>query len=97
LEAVKGFSMNTLNPSVVIFWIGVSGTLSLQNSSTNHTMVFYASALLTVFITDMAKAWGASMLKNIITGDFLVWMNRVSGAILLGFGIFMVIRFLKFT
>ncbi len=97
LEAVKGFSMNTLNPSVVIFWIGVSGTLSLQNSSTNHTMVFYASALLTVFITDMAKAWGASLLKNIITGNFLVWMNRVSGAILLGFGIFMVIRFLKFT
>jgi threonine/homoserine/homoserine lactone efflux protein len=96
LEAIKGFSMNTLNPSVIIFWIGVAGTWSIQKRAYEHTLMFYGSVLLTVFLTDMAKAWGASLLKRNITGTFLLWMNRVSGIILLGFGLFMIVKFLKF-
>lgn len=96
LETIKGFSMNTLNPSVIIFWIGIAGAQSIEKRPIDHSLIFYGVALMTIFITDLAKAWGASLLKRTITGDFLLWMNRVSGAILLGFGIFMVVKFLKF-
>lgn len=94
LELAKGFSMNSLNPSVLFFWIGVAGTWSIQNAEGNHTALFYSSALATVFCTDLLKAWGACSLKKAVSSNFLIWMNRVSGIILIGFGIAMIIKFM---
>jgi threonine/homoserine/homoserine lactone efflux protein len=93
-ELVKGFSMNSLNPSVLFFWIGVAGTWSIHHATTSQTAVFYTSVLATVFGTDLLKAWGASSLKNVVSGNFLLWMNRISGVILIGFGVAMIIKFI---
>src|SRR5688572_5162560 len=30
IDVVKGFMMNTLNPSALLFWLGVAGTVSLE-------------------------------------------------------------------
>ena len=87
-------SMNSLNPSVLFFWIGVAGTWSIQNAEGNHTALFYSSALATVFCTDLLKAWGACSLKKAVSSNFLIWMNRISGIILIGFGIAMIIKFM---
>ena len=38
IDLLKGFSMNSLNPSVIIFWLGVVATISGHESSTSGTV-----------------------------------------------------------
>lgn len=84
---VKGFALNSLNPFVLIFWLGVAGSIVGKNYNTGLHFVFYTSIILTVFTTDIFKIYLASKLQKLLTGHVLIWMNRVSGLALIGFGI----------
>jgi threonine/homoserine/homoserine lactone efflux protein len=98
IDIAKGFTMNTLNPSAVLFWLGVAGTITVNNQFTgSYAVLFYSSTLGVVFGTDLLKAWAASRLKNLITAGFLMWMNRISGAALACYGLFMIGKFLTKT
>jgi len=98
IDIVKGFSMNTLNPSVLLFWLGVAGTITVHDKLIGwYALVFYCSTLSMVFGTDLLKAYVASRLKGIITGKFLLWMNRISGAALAGYGIYMILNIFSLT
>ncbi len=93
IDVVKGFTMNSLNPSALLFWLGVAGTISLKEQYHGwHTLAFYTVTLGTVFSTDLLKAWVAARLKGIITAKFLVWMNRISGLALAAYGIYMIAK-----
>lgn len=93
VEVLKGFLMNLLNPFVLIFWLGVSGSVSSGNSFTYmHTVIFFISVLTTVFLTDVIKAWSASKLRAFLKPNLLIWVNRVSGFGLLLFGIRMIYK-----
>jgi threonine/homoserine/homoserine lactone efflux protein len=93
IDVVKGFTMNSLNPSALLFWLGVAGTISLKEQYHGwHSFAFYSATLGMVFSTDLLKAWVAARLKGIITSKFLVWMNRISGIALAAYGIFMIIK-----
>ena len=96
---VKGFMMNTLNPSALLFWLGVAGTLSLrENIKGFQAFLFYSGTLGTVFTSDLVKAWVASRLKHMIRTRSLILMNRVSGLALIAFGIYMLGRtFMEMT
>lgn len=98
IDIIKGFTMNTLNPSAVLFWLGVAGTISVNNQfAGSYAVAFYASTLGMVFGTDLLKAWAASRLKGLITAKFLLWMNRVSGVALACYGVYMITKFLAAT
>ena len=98
VEVLKGFLMNLLNPFVLIFWLGVSGSVSSGNSFTYmHTVIFFISVLTTVFLTDVIKAWSASKLRDFLKPNLLIWVNRVSGFGLLLFGIRMIYKMLIST
>ena len=93
IDVIKGFTMNTLNPSALLFWLGVAGTITVNNHFTGyHALLFYTSTLGVVFGTDLLKAYVASKLKGIITGSFLLWMNRISGIALAAYGTYMIIN-----
>ncbi|MBL0343461.1 MAG: LysE family transporter [Bacteroidetes bacterium] len=93
IDIVKGFTMNTLNPSALLFWLGVAGTISVKEHFTGlYALLFYGSTLGMVFGTDLLKAWVSTRLKGIITGNFLVWMNRISGLALAAYGVFMIVK-----
>ncbi len=93
IDTVKGFMMNTLNPFAFIFWMGVAGTVSIKESySPLHLFVFFLSTLTTIFATDFLKAFLASRLKRIITYRFLLWMNRLTGIVLIGYGIRTIVK-----
>lgn len=84
----KGFALNLFNPFVLIFWIGVAGSVATgPQHAPNYTILFFAMALLTVFTTDLLKAWGAARLKKFIRPNYLVWLNRLSGVGLIAFGV----------
>jgi threonine/homoserine/homoserine lactone efflux protein len=90
---LKGFLLNSINPSVLLFWIVVAGTIPVKEQY-NHTETFsfYACTLATILSTDMLKAWGASRLRNLITAGFLIWMNRIAGSVLIAYGASMILK-----
>jgi threonine/homoserine/homoserine lactone efflux protein len=84
---VRGFIMNTLNPFVIIFWIGVATTVAVKQFTFTHTVAFYGAAMVVVLSTDLLKAFIANKLKGILTANFLIWLNRISGTALILYGI----------
>ncbi|MCU0420010.1 MAG: LysE family translocator [Cyclobacteriaceae bacterium] len=85
----KGFVINGLSPMVLIFWIG---TLSVASIDLGYTrgyefLIFFVSLLLTVFGTDLLKAYLAGKLSRLITARLLRIMNILVGLCLIAFGI----------
>lgn len=85
--ALKGFILNTLNPFAIIFWLGVSTTITTTQFTKPEIFSFYSTALLTVLLTDTLKAFIAEKLQRIVTENILLWMNRISGIALFVYGI----------
>lgn len=93
IDTLKGFMMNTLNPSALLFWIGVAGTISVKESFVGEeAFLFYSGTLGMVLGSDLLKAWLATRVRKMISGRFLVWMNRISGVALISFGVYMIGR-----
>lgn len=84
----KGFVINGVSPMVPIFWIGAISIASLDfgYSSGISLIVFLASLLGTVLITDIAKAYLANKLRNLVTPRFMTIMNITLGIVLIVFG-----------
>lgn len=88
IDTLKGFMMNTLNPFVLIFWLGVAGALHTGSiTSKFDQVVFFSTVIVTVFSTDLLKAFLATRLKKLLTARLLLWLNRISGFGLIIFGI----------
>jgi threonine/homoserine/homoserine lactone efflux protein len=85
--AWKGFILNFLNPFVLIFWMGIAGSLVAADKPQNYAVPFFSAALATVFFTDLLKGWGAAKLKRLIRPSYLLWLNRLSGTALVLFGL----------
>ena len=83
----RGFLLNSLNPFVLIFWVGVSTSVSVKHLTVSHSLAFYGSAMVVVLGTDLLKAFIANRIKKILTVTFLIWMNRISGIALILYGI----------
>lgn len=93
IDTGKGFMMNALNPFVLIFWLGVSSSLTAkQQLSSTYSIVFFGSALITIFATDLLKAFLAIRLKKLIKPSFLLWLNRLSGLGLMTYGVRMIVK-----
>lgn len=94
---LKGFFANMLNPFVLVFWLGVSGTLTAEGiHSDSHTVIFFLAVLLIVFCTDILKAWLAHRLRRILRPGILLWVNRISGLGLLAFGLQMLWKVMSY-
>jgi len=90
---LKGFLLNSFNPAVPIFWLGVIGALKLkENYSTIHEAFFFGSLLTTVFATDILKSFIAHRLKELLKPKVLLWINRSVGIILIVIGARMILK-----
>jgi threonine/homoserine/homoserine lactone efflux protein len=93
LYLVKGFMLNSVNPSVLLFWFVVASTIPVKEQFTpTDTFIFYACTLGTVLGTDLIKAYLANRLKTIITAKSLIMLNRIAGISLVVYGASMIIR-----
>ena len=86
---LKGFVINAFSPMVPLFWIGTLSivTIDFGYSKNSEIFVFYAAVLITVLITDIAKAYLADKLRKIITPGRMAVMNGIVGVALIIFGI----------
>jgi len=89
----KGFIMNFLNPGTSVVWLGAGtagadlaarGGLALQG-------VYLGSILITVFSTDVLKAYLARSLKDYLTPRHIRNVNRVAGLLMIAAGSLIII------
>lgn len=89
----KGFFMNIMNPFIWIFWVGWVTLISAKMAGDDGKLItFFAGTLLTIFSTDLLKAYGAYSVKKFFTPKMIGVMNKIAGIGLMGFGVYMIVR-----
>ena len=86
---VSGYLMNTLNPSVFLFWFAWTAAIGASASETNNPLVYklivFGTCLGFVLASDLLKVLLAGALRPKLTEKNLIWINRISGIIVLIF------------
>ena len=87
----SGFLINILNPAVFLFWFAWTAAIHADAESTpnpaQYQFIVFATCLLFVLLTDLMKVFMAAKLRNQLTPKVLRIINKISGIILIGFGI----------
>jgi len=88
---VSGFLINILNPGVFLFWFAWTAAILTDSQTTPHPLqyrlIVFITCLLFVLLTDILKVVLASRLRSRLTPKILRVINKISGLILIGFGI----------
>ena len=82
----SGFIINTLNPGVLIFWLGNATVLALTHTLQERIIIFSVCLLINM-AADVGKVMMAGNLRKKLTVHNLSIINKISGAILVAFGI----------
>lgn len=82
----SGFIINTLNPGVLIFWLGNATVLALTHTLQERIIIFSVCLLINMG-ADVGKVMMAGKLRKRLTVHNLSIINKISGAILVVFGI----------
>jgi threonine/homoserine/homoserine lactone efflux protein len=86
----QGVLLNMLNPFVYLFWLGLSSFIG-ANFTQTEGFVFLLAIILTVLSTDILKAYVANLLSNILTDRLIVLIDRISGLLLMIFGVYLLL------
>lgn len=82
----SGFLLNTLNPNVFLFWLGTATAFASEYTYTERLLIF--GICLAVNVTaDIFKVLMAGKLRTRLTLHNISLINKISGTILIGFGI----------
>lgn len=85
----SGFLMNTLNPSVFLFWFAWTAAINTSADETPNPIQFklivFGTCLGFILLSDLIKVFLAGKLRPRLTEKNLVWINRISGMIILIF------------
>ncbi len=88
---LSGYFMNMLNPGVFIFWFAWSAAILADSVSYSNPLqyraVVFGTCLIFVLATDLLKVALAGKLRPKLTVKNLHNINRLSGLILIGFGV----------
>jgi threonine/homoserine/homoserine lactone efflux protein len=85
-----GFLINTLNPNVFLFWLGTA-TAFASKFSFHHRIIIFAVCLAVNIASDIFKVLVAGKLRKRLTLHNISLINKISGTILIGFGIALLI------
>lgn len=89
---LSGFLLNVLNPLIWIYWLSIITFLSAEMSlSITQRYFFFIGMLLAVFGTDILKCRLAAMLQHWFTARIMNIFNRVTGAVLMAFSIYLLV------
>ena len=81
----SGFLINTLNPSVLLFWL-INATAFAVTHSLKHRVVIFSTCMAVNILADILKVLMAGKLRKRLTLHNLSIVNKISGLILVGFG-----------
>lgn len=89
---LAGFLMNTLNPGVIIFWLGVC--VANAATSSGHRIVMYTLCLSLVLSADILKVFVADKIRHKLTLNNVEWLNRIAGISMIIFGVVLLYKML---
>lgn len=95
IHFIKGLLLNLANPLVVFYWFSVMAfghSGHKEALSAFEIFLFLGVVLGTFFTIDVIKIFGAKRLRPFITVNLLSSLNRITGAILMAFGTFLLIN-----
>ncbi|MFN5317539.1 MAG: LysE family translocator [Bacteroidia bacterium] len=93
---LKGFMMNLLNPSVLFIWFAATSlAFTTFSGSKSLIIIYFLATLLTYFGLDVAKVYLALKLKPLLKRSILDGINKLSGAVILGFGAYLLFQTFK--
>ncbi|MBC7890236.1 MAG: LysE family transporter [Ferruginibacter sp.] len=84
--AASGFLINTLNPAVIAFWLTTATTLAIANT-VNERVIIFSTCIIINFGADVLKVMLAGKLSKKLTLKNILLINRISGSLLVIFGI----------
>ncbi|TAE75596.1 MAG: LysE family translocator [Bacteroidetes bacterium] len=88
LYTLEGIILNSINPFVYIFWVGIWGKVLLQYQYTGIEVWIFMLGLITIVLTtDILKAYLAHKITKYITPQLLSWIDKGTGIALIIFGI----------
>jgi threonine/homoserine/homoserine lactone efflux protein len=82
---LSGYVMNTLNPSVFIFWIYAS--TAVIGHTVNQRIIIFVTCLCWMLGTDILKVFLAEKIRGKLTPKNIHILNRGNGFLLIIFGI----------
>lgn len=86
---LSGFFMNALNPAVIAFWLVVA--TSVLDMNFEYRIIMFTTCLVFVLLADIAKVFLAGRLRTKLTPHNIHIINKISGLILVGFGVALII------
>ncbi len=90
---IKGFFLNLLNPIVIGLWMAFVVTVSSNKEYTYiHILFFFFASLLTVFFTDVLKAYSANKISKFLSDKVLRIISIIAGIIIMISGLIMVYK-----
>lgn len=88
---LSGYFMNMLNPAVFLFWFAWTAAIAGDAQSTanpiQYKWIVFITCLGFVLLSDIAKVALAGKLRDRLTPKILRNINKLSGLILIGFGV----------
>jgi amino acid exporter len=86
---LKGFFMCLLNPSVLIYWLSVTGgVISVAGDFEPAEIIpFFSAILITQLCMDIMKAHYANKLRYRIKERTIVLLNRIAGTLIIIFAL----------
>ena len=84
--ALSGFFINTLNPSVLLFWL-INATAFAATHSLSERFVIFSVCLVLNIIADILKVMMAGKIRESLTASHILLINKISGSILVIFGL----------
>ena len=93
---MSGFLINTLNPSVMLFWL-INATAFAASNTTSERIIIFSICLAVNILADILKVVLAAKVRHSLTPHNIKIINKISGTILIGFGIAIIygIKFLN--
>lgn len=90
---IKGFLLNFINIGVLVFWLGIIIIVgpSLDNEP-NRVFVFFATVLISYFVTDIFKILLAKQLKRKLTRKRIGLIKKLIGIILIICGLVLIVK-----
>jgi len=87
----KGLLLNALNPTVLLFWLGMASVASAHiEHSIAEAYVFLGGIILVLFSTDLLKVFFARRISAYLSTNVLTWINRIVGVCLACFGLWLI-------
>jgi len=90
---LKGFFLNLLNPAVWFIWLGnVTAVSKSLDYSVIKMLVFFSITLALVWLVELGKISASAKLNKFLTEKIMISINRLTGILLVCFGILLIYK-----